>query len=557
MASFLGSVAEGVTGAIATDESGYLILRKGSRRLTYINELRTDKDNNATATASTIINPHWNGKTINVALGNNGRISLEQPGALAISKTVAVPAGFDEAHYNNLDFTFNISIPDAAGKTFKATVKGEDGTAHGDESWNLTFDAAGNATHTLKHGETLYVYGLARGTAYTVTEEAASGFETSPSTAQEGRIEAGLEAKAEFTNTYSATGKLSGEGNLAGVKILNGRAWLANDSFTFILQGLDGAPMPEGAEGDISRVVVKSPEGTKSGTPVAFNFGDIAYDAPGTYTYQIYEPAEEAASPSDTTGGAMHMVEYGCMENPHVDAIIALHMNPATPDHNCQFAIKKGVITSGFDLYRFDVHGKTAHGSQPQNGNDAILALSQLIVLLQQIVSRNTDPLKTAILSVGTISGGSRVNIIPDYATAGGCFRYYDNETAKVIRDHTFAIAKGVETLSGCKVDVQALTGYACVENDDKLIDLISETLTEELGENSVVWLDEPSSGSEDFSYYGLATGTPAALMWLNCEQYTGEETYALHSSKCIFKPEAIKAGAEGFVSIAIKYLNS
>ena len=69
--------------------------------------------------------------------------------------------------------------------------------------------------------------------------------------------------------------------------------------------------------------------------------------------------------------------------------------------------------------------------------------------------------------------------------------------------------------------------------------------------------MDEPSSGSEDFSYYGLATGTPAALMWLNCEQYTGEETYALHSSKCIFKPEAIKTGAEGFVSIAIKYLNS
>ncbi|MDY3291338.1 MAG: VWA domain-containing protein, partial [Parolsenella sp.] len=245
--SFPGSVAEGVTGAIATDESGYLILKKGSRRLTYINELRTDKDNNATATASTIINPHWNGTTINAALGNNGRISLEQPGTLAISKTVAVPAGFDEAYYNDRDFTFNISIPDAAGKTFKATVKGEDGTVHGDESWDLTFDAAGHATHTLKHGETLYVYGLARGTAYTVTEEAASGFETSPSTAQEGVVEAGLEAKAEFTNIYSAKGTLSGEKNLVGEKILNGRDWLANDSFTFILQGLDGAPMPEGA----------------------------------------------------------------------------------------------------------------------------------------------------------------------------------------------------------------------------------------------------------------------------------------------------------------------
>lgn len=315
VASFPGSVAEGVTGAIATDESGYLILRKGSRRLTYINEMHTDKDANATGTASSIINPHWSGGTINVALGNNGRISLEQPGTLAISKTVAVPAGFDEGYYNDLNFTFNISIPGAAGKTFKATVKGEDGTAHGDTSWDLTLDAHGNATHTLKHGETLYVYGLPRGTAYTVTEEAANGFVTSPTVPQEGAIEAGLEAKAEFRNTYSAKGTLSGRENLAGEKIIDGRDWLANDSFTFILQGLYGAPMPEGAEEDISRIVVTSSEGTPSGKPVDFNFGDIAYDAPGTYTYQIYEPAEEATTPGVSTSLALYTVTVTVKDN--------------------------------------------------------------------------------------------------------------------------------------------------------------------------------------------------------------------------------------------------
>ncbi|WP_307975560.1 Spy0128 family protein [uncultured Parolsenella sp.] len=306
--SFPGSVAEGVTGAIATDESGYLILRKGSRRLTYINELRTDKDSNATDTASTIINPHWNGRTINVALGNNGRISLEQPGTLTISKTVAVPAGFDENYYSDLDFTFNISIPGAAGKTFKATVKGKDGKVHGDESWDLTLDVAGNATHTLKHGETLYVYGLPRGTTYTVTEEATNGFVTTPSTAQKGTIEAGRETKVEFTNTYSAKGTLSGRESLIGEKILDGRDWLANDSFTFILQGLYGAPMPEGAEEDISKIVVTSPEGTPSETPVDFNFGDISYNAPGTYYYQIYEPAEEATTPGVLTSLALYTV---------------------------------------------------------------------------------------------------------------------------------------------------------------------------------------------------------------------------------------------------------
>ena len=322
VASFPGSVAEGVTGAIATDESGYLILRKGSRRLTYINELHTNKGSNATTTASSIINPHWSGTTVNVALGNNGRISLEQPGTLAISKMVAVPAGFDEGYYNDLNFTFNISIPGAAGKTFKATVKGEDGTAHGDTSWDLTLDAHGNATHTLKHGETLYVYGLPRGTAYTVTEEAANGFVTSPTVPQEGTIEAGLEAKAEFRNTYSAKGTLSGRENLAGEKILDGRDWLANDSFTFILQGLYGAPMPEGAEEDISRIVVTSSEGTPSGKPVDFNFGDIAYDAPGTYTYQIYEPAEEATTPGVSTSLALYTVTVTVEDN-HDGTLVA------------------------------------------------------------------------------------------------------------------------------------------------------------------------------------------------------------------------------------------
>ena len=313
--SFPGSVAEGITGAITTDESGYLIMRKGSRQLTRINELYTAKGSNPTATASSIIDPRWSGKTINVLLGNNGRISLEQPSTLAISKTVVTPDGFDENYYNNLDFTFDISIPDAAGKTFKAVVKGTDGKVHGDESWNLTLDARGHAEHTLKHGETLYVYGIPSRTAYSVIESARAGFKTEPSAPCEGVTEAGLESKADFTNTYSATGKLAGENALVGEKILDGRDWFASDSFTFILQGLDGAPMPEGSEGDIYRLAVTSPEGTPSGTPVAFNFGDIAYEKPGTYVYQVYEPAEEVGTTGVTTSLSLYTVTVTVTDN--------------------------------------------------------------------------------------------------------------------------------------------------------------------------------------------------------------------------------------------------
>ena len=313
--SFPGSVVEGITGGITTDESGYLIMRRGSRQLTRINELHTAKGSNPTTTASTIIDPRWSGKTINVLLGNNGRISLEQPSTLAISKKVVTPDGFDESYYNNLDFAFDILIPEAAGKTFKAVVKGTDGKVHGDESWDLTLDATGHAEHTLKHGETLYVYGIPSGTAYSVAERALDGFETTPSALREGVTEAGLEAKADFTNTYSATSTLSGRDALLGEKVLDGRDWFASDSFTFILQGLDGAPMPEGSEGDIYRLAVTSPEGTPSGTPVAFNFGDIAYEKPGTYVYQVYEPAEEAGTTGVTTSLSLYTVTVTVTDN--------------------------------------------------------------------------------------------------------------------------------------------------------------------------------------------------------------------------------------------------
>ena len=270
----------------------------------------------------------------------------------------------------------------------------------------------------------------------------------------------------------------------------------------------------------------------------------------------IFHPAEEAANPDNPHAGAWNMVRCGCLENPHVDAMIGLHNNPSAQGHGT-FGLRKDVCTSGFDLYRFDVYGKTAHGSQPHVGNDAILAVSQLIVLLQQVVSRNIDPLKTGILSVGTIQGGTRVNIIPEYATAGGCFRYYDNDTARVIRERTLAIAKGVEEISGCRIDVTAHTGYACVENDGALTELAEAALKDELGEDCCFYMDEPASGSEDFSEYHLVGGIPTTFMWLNTRPLEGHEVMPLHSSKWCPDSDILRYGAAGMAAIAVKYLNS
>ena len=264
----------------------------------------------------------------------------------------------------------------------------------------------------------------------------------------------------------------------------------------------------------------------------------------------IFQAAEEKAP----AGGARPMCEAGVMENPHVDAIVALHVVPST-DKAGKFGLKKGVVSSGFDLYDFDVHGKSGHGSQPHTANDAILAVSQLIVMLQQIVSRNIDPLKTAIFSVGLLSGGTAVNIIPGEARAEGVARYYDNQSAEVIREKALDIAEGVSKLSGCQIDVKVQKGYACVENDGELIDFIEGAVKAELGEDASFTMDEPFSGSEDFSYYSIHSGVPGALMWLHAYP-EGGEVYPLHNPKCVMQSDIIKIGAAGMARIAVDFLN-
>ncbi len=264
----------------------------------------------------------------------------------------------------------------------------------------------------------------------------------------------------------------------------------------------------------------------------------------------IFQAAEEKAP----AGGARPMCEAGVMENPHVDAIVALHVVPST-DKAGKFGLKKGVVSSGFDLYDFDVHGKSGHGSQPHTANDAILAVSQLIVMLQQIVSRNIDPLKTAIFSVGLLSGGTAVNIIPGEARAEGVARYYDNQSAEVIRERALDIAEGVSKLSGCQIDVKVQKGYACVENDGELIDFIDSAVKAELGEDASFAMDEPFSGSEDFSYYSIHSGVPGALMWLHAYP-EGGEVYPLHNPKCVMQSDIIKTGAAGMARIAVEFLN-
>lgn len=317
--SFSGADAEAIEGSIGVDSQG-AYFKAGTVRLTYLNELYKAKTSNDTGTAIDVLNPKWVGAgQVGSYLGNNGKLSVDLPGTLAVTKRLEVPDGYSANDFANDSFEFTINMPDAATKSFSAVVKNANGDKVGD-AFTLTFDGEGKAKHDLKAGETLYVYGLAGGWNYKVSETGRDGF-AQEGTDLEGVIVAGQTVNAKVVNTYSASGTLTGKDKLNGEKILTGRAWLSTDKFTFVLKPAEGSvdvPMPADADQGMARVEVVQSEGTPDGTKVPFNFGDIMYTKPGVYTYEIRESAESSTlNPGVSASEALYEVTVTVADEGH------------------------------------------------------------------------------------------------------------------------------------------------------------------------------------------------------------------------------------------------
>ena len=397
--SFPSGTAEQFSGALAYDASGNAYFKAGTARLTYIDELAKSKAENITGTATDMLNPKWNSETSTSAattviphLGNNGKLSVEIPGTLAVSKMLDMPEGFDAAAYADKSFDFELTVEAAAGKTLHAEVKNAAGEVCGDP-FELTFDENGKATHSIKADETLYVYGVAPNAAYSVEEllnvsaddgsltHANPGFLQSSPTDAEGKaiaatgaVVAGEVTKAEFVNTYAAQGTLEGSTALAGAKTLKGRAWLSSDKFTFLLKDANKsvvAPMPEGASDGVARLEVTQPEGTPAGTQVGFHFGDIVYTQPGTYIYQIYESEENSTvNPGASMSQALYEVKVVVADKHDGTLSVESAMTKLAGDDGVEFKTPEAAELAAF-TNTFNDKSVTWNPSGTKTWNDA------------------------------------------------------------------------------------------------------------------------------------------------------------------------------------------
>lgn len=208
----------------------------------------------------------------------------------------------------------------------------------------------------------------------------------------------------------------------------------------------------------------------------------------------LFQPAEE------TVGGAKLLIEAGALDNPRVDAIFGLHVDPALDVGTV--GLHFGQRNASSDDLKIVVHGKSAHGAYPWEGVDAVVAAAQVVTALQTVVSRKVDAREAAVITLGTINGGTQGNIVADRVEMVGTVRCLNQETRRSVLEQIRETAEGTAQGMGARAEVVIEPSYDPINNDDELLGLVQANSRELLGEDRVVVFPRPNMGVEDFGFY-------------------------------------------------------
>lgn len=247
----------------------------------------------------------------------------------------------------------------------------------------------------------------------------------------------------------------------------------------------------------------------------------------------FFQQAEE------TTGGAQTMIDAGVLDDPHVSHVLGLHVCPKLEVGT--FGIKYDHAYASSDTITIHIHGHSAHAAAPHEGIDAIVVASNVVTALQTLVSRNTSPLESAVLSFGMIRGGEAHNIITDNVMLRGTLRTLDNEHRTYLKGRIYDMTMNIAKAYGAEVSLQVETGYDALISDEETTKIIQKVATNIFGENNVKILDKPSLGVEDFAYFTQAR--PSSFGRLGVANIEKQITAPLHDPEFDIDEDAIRYG--------------
>jgi amidohydrolase len=269
---------------------------------------------------------------------------------------------------------------------------------------------------------------------------------------------------------------------------------------------------------------------------------EIKEKIPGTIVF-IFQPCEEGAP--DGPSGADRLIKEGILNNPKINTMVGLHVMPGYPAGTA--ALREGPIMANVASVYITINGKSSHGAFPHQGVDAIYAAACAITQFQSLISRRRDPNERAVLTIGKINGGVRLNVIADKVEMEGTVRTFSFDTQDMIEKGMENILKGLQTALGITCEFKFEKSSQYVKNDKDLTRLVLPVFKKLLGDQHVV-ITDPVTVGEDFSAYSHRI--PSFFFFLGA----GEEGN-LHSPDFSVDEKILQYGPLLLTSAALEFL--
>jgi amidohydrolase len=281
---------------------------------------------------------------------------------------------------------------------------------------------------------------------------------------------------------------------------------------------------------------------------VASVLAALREEIPGTVKF-IFQPAEEGAPPGEE-GGASLMIAEGVLENPRPSAIFGLHTGAMEVG---TVGLAAGPAYAAVDHFYITVSGRQAHGAYPHMSVDPVVMAAQVVTALQTIRSRNLPPLEPSVITVGTIHGGERFNIIPAEVRMEGTVRTYSKDVRNSVEKRMGEIVDGTARAGGGTAEVRYERGAPATINDPELAEMMLPTLRRVLGASNVED-QEPATAGEDFAFF--ANEIPGFYFSLGMIK-PGTNSGGHHTPTFQADDSSIPVGMRAMTSLLFDYLES
>ncbi|HCU35948.1 MAG TPA: amidohydrolase [Armatimonadetes bacterium] len=262
----------------------------------------------------------------------------------------------------------------------------------------------------------------------------------------------------------------------------------------------------------------------------------------------VFQPGEEGS------GGALKMIQDGCLQNPKVSAIACLHVAADAPSG--YVATVRGVKNAQTDEINLTIHGVSSHAARPDNGVDAISIAAQVLIAIQQFIGRHTNALDRKLVTFGTIQGGTRRNVLSDSVTLVGTMRTLETPGREALLRFLQKDLRKIVSAMGGKLTVDIVEGYPPLVNDDGVVDQIEAAAKATVGAEKLLTGRKAGLGGEDFAYFGTVGAIPAAGFCLGTYDEQKGFTASLHTNRFDFDDTlCLPLGAACLAQTAIEML--